>query len=212
MHREFARGVCVGAVLMAIAVVSLYNRCLICCTAHLADADGHAMTDTSIWSSPTIVALSLPAQPESCSMAPAVHREAAAAEGPVDRAIQQLQPGSGGGSGSAGHSGRRAVQLGGAARAGAGGQPAVGDLSGAQNWASRQEVVSGAADCGSTPACRHSSMQARLAPVCTVSVSQGATATCTSVTAWCCYLCQLCITRAVGCVASASAARNVRAL
>jgi hypothetical protein len=52
MHREFARGVCVGAVLMAIAVVRLPNRSLICCTAHQAEADGHAMIGTVMGSTP----------------------------------------------------------------------------------------------------------------------------------------------------------------
>ena len=90
MHREFARGVCVGAVLMAIAVVCFHNRCLICCTVHLADGDGHAMIGTVMNSTPTNMALRLPAVSQSCFMVPAVHCEAAAAEGPVERRIQQL--------------------------------------------------------------------------------------------------------------------------
>jgi hypothetical protein len=56
MHREFARGVCVGAVLMAIAVVRMHNRYLICCTAHQANADGHANTDTVMGSTPIKIA------------------------------------------------------------------------------------------------------------------------------------------------------------
>jgi hypothetical protein len=161
MHREFARGVCVGAVLMAIAVVSFHNRRLICCTVHLADADGHAMIGTVMRSSPINTAHRLLAGSRICSMVRAVHREAAAAEGPMEWCIQQLQPGGGGGRSTAGHSGRRPVQLGGTPRAGAGGQPAVGDLPGAQNRASCQKMVSGAADCWSASPCEHSSMPAR---------------------------------------------------